>query len=267
MEAKELFKSGNLLGTIEQLTLDVKNKPLDLSSRIFLFETLCFAAEYARAERQLDAIATTSGDVKVELGVQVYKTVLEAEKKREAFFTGAQSAPKFFSEPPAYTALHLKALSSLRADNVQEVEQLLDESAALRQPATGARNGVAFNDFRDADDTLAPFLEVFFRGEYYWLPFTEVQELEVHPPATLRDLLWIPARIVLHTRPLGDVFVPVQYRGSGKHENDLVKLGRMTDWNSIGEKTLVGIGQRTFLLDETECPVLEIGKAEFSKAA
>jgi type VI secretion system protein ImpE len=267
MEAKELFKAGDLNATIERLVADVKARPLDLSSRIFLFEALCFAADYARAERQLDAIASTSGDVNVEMGVLVYRTVLQAEKKRAAFFAGTQSAPRFFAEPPPYTALHMEALAKARANDPDRVETLLEESAALRQPVAGANGGAAFNDFHDADDILAPFFEVLLQGEYYWLPIAEVKELVIRPPVTLRDLLWLPVKISLHSAPLGEVFLPVQYFGSGKHENDLVRLGRMTDWKTIGAGTLVGIGQRTFLIDETECPVLELRQLAFTGPA
>jgi type VI secretion system protein ImpE len=266
MEAKELFKSGNLQGTIDQLIQEVKNKPLDLSKRIFLFETLCFAADYQRAERQLDAIAQTSGDVNVEMGILVYRSVLKAEKERDAFFTGALGAPKFLSEPPAYTALHLQAVAELRVEKFTEIEKLLDESASARGSLKGAKDGNPFSDFKDADDILAPFLEIFLQGEYCWLPFSEVKELTLQAPSTLRDLLWVPARVALHHRALGDVFVPVQYFGSSKHENDLVKLGRMTDWKSVAGGTLLGAGQRTLLVDEVECPILEIRKIEFSES-
>lgn len=100
MGARELFSSGNLQAAINQLLQDVKSKPLDMHSRIFLFELLCFCGDFERAERQLDAIAQTSGDVKIEMGALVYRSVLQAEKSRKAFFTGAQRAPKFFSSLP-----------------------------------------------------------------------------------------------------------------------------------------------------------------------
>src|SRR6476660_2693815 len=128
MGAKELFDAGNLSGAIDELTQEVKANPRDLHRRIFLFELLCFTADYQRAERQLDAVAQTSGDVKVEMGAQVYRSALQAENARHAFFTGASRLPKFFSEPPSYAAFHAEALTHLRENRFDELEELLTKS-------------------------------------------------------------------------------------------------------------------------------------------
>jgi len=267
MGAKELFDAGNLSGAIEQITQDVKSNPRDLKSRIFLFELLCFAGELQRAERQLDAIAQTSGDVKVEMGAQIYRSVLQSEKARHDLFTGASRLPKFFSEPPSYVALHAEAVSCLRENRFDEFKDLLTKSDDLCKPSGGAKNGTAFEDFKDGDDLLGPFLEVFYQTEYYWLPFAQIKRLEIQSPRTLRDLLWIPAKVELHDKALGEVFVPVLYYGSSQHSDDLVKLGRMTDWKTVGRETLLGAGQRTFFADEIECPLLDIRKIEFEISA
>jgi type VI secretion system protein ImpE len=267
MGAKELLDAGNLSGAIEQVTQDVKANPRDLKSRIFLFEMLCFAGELQRGERQLDAIAQTSGDVKVEIGVQLYRTLLHAENLRRGFFEGGQRAPKFFSEPPGYTALHLDAAAKLRENNLSDMEKLLEESRQLQNPVKGQRDGASFDDFRDGDDLLGPFLEVYFQSDYYWLAIDQIQQIEIAAPHTLRDLLWTPARVELRDRPLGDVFLPAQYYGSHAHPDDLVKLGRITDWKAVGENLLFGVGQRTFFADDTECPLLEMRKIEFARPA
>jgi type VI secretion system protein ImpE len=264
MSAKELFDAGNLSGAIEQVTQDVKSNPRDLKSRIFLFELLCFAGEFQRAQRQLDAAAQTSGDVKIEMGAQAYRNLLQAETLRREFFTGARKTPKFFSEPPAYTALHIDAVTRLRSNEWEALEQLMENSAGVRQPLSGQCNGKAFREFHDGDDLLSPFLEVFFQSDYYWLPLELIARVEIPAPSTLRDLLWTPANVQLRDRPLGDLLIPAQYFGSHGHSDDLVKLGRMTDWKSVGNDHLSGLGQRTFFADDTEYPLLEIRTLEFT---
>ncbi len=267
MDAKGLFDAGNLSGAIDQLIQNVKANPRDLKSRMFLFELLCFAGDFQRAERQLDAVAQTSGDVKVEMGAHLYRSVLQGELARLAFFTGANRLPKFLSEPPGYAAFHIEAVTKLRENEFEGLEKLLDESASSRKSLRGHNDGNPFEDFRDGDDLLGPFLEVFFQSDYLWLPFEQIKRVEIQPPRTLRDLLWIPAMVELHDKPLGEVFVPVQYYGSSRHPDDLVKLGRMTDWKTVGEGTLLGAGQRTFIADETECPLLEIRKIDFGTSS
>jgi protein involved in temperature-dependent protein secretion len=62
------------------------------------------------------------------------------------------------------------------------------------------------------------------------------------------------------------VLIPAQYHGSHQHGDDLIKLGRMTDWKSVGNGTLLGLGQRTFYGDDIEYPLLEIRAIEFTSA-
>ena len=155
-------------------------------------------------------------------------------------------------------------MGHLRQDRFDELEESLTKSDELYNPSKGEKDGAAFEDFKDVDDLLGPFLEVFYQAEYFWLPFKNIKKLEIQPPHTLRDLLWIPARIDLQDKPLGEVFVPVQYYGSSQHPDDLVKLGRMTDWKTVGKETLLGAGQRMFLIDDAECSLLEIRKIEFA---
>ena len=264
MSAKELFDNGDLRGAINQLTQDVKANPRESRSRIFLFELLCFAGEFDRAGRQLDAIAQMSGNVQVEMGVQVYRNLLQAEVARQAFFSGKSLQPKFISEPPPYASLHLQAVAKLRENQAQDFENLLDESSNLREPLKGQIDGNPFNDLRDADDLLGPFLEVLFQTDYVWLPFEQIKQIEIQAPRTLRDLIWTPAKVALRSETSGDLYVPAQYHGSAEHPDDRIKLGRMTDWKKVGEGTHLGVGQRMLLIDETEQALLQIRNIQFA---
>lgn len=263
MTAKELFDAGKLSAAIDQLNQDIKANPRDSRGRIFLFELLCFAGDFERAERQLGTIAQLSGDVGVEMGSQVYKNLLEAEKSRARLFKlGGQ--PKFASKAPPYAGLHLAAITEVRENRPDKVEKLLEESASSRPAVKGHIDGQPFDDFRDCDDLLAPFLEVIAQKDYLWLPFEDIKRIEIAAPKRLRDLIWISAKIETHERSLGEVFLPVLYRGSSEHSDETVRLGRMTDWRSIGEGTMLGAGQRIFLVDNTEHPILELRNIEFA---
>ena len=176
MGAKELFDAGNLSGAIDQLTREVRSNPRDLRSRIFLFELLCFAADYQRAEQQLDAVAQTSGDVKVEMeSARIYRSLAPGRKGASLVLYGSSRLPKFFSEPPTYAAFHAEAVTHLRENRFDELEESLAKSDDLLKPAKGGKDGAPFEDFEQrehGDDLLGPFLEVFCQGEYFWLPRT-----------------------------------------------------------------------------------------------
>jgi type VI secretion system protein ImpE len=263
MTAKELFDAGNLSAAIDHLNQDIKANPRDSRSRVFLFELLCFSGDIQRAERQLDTIAQLSGDVGVEIGSQVCKNLLEAEKSRTRFFkTGGQ--PKFLSEPPSYTHFHLDAVTHLRENHLTKIEQLLEQSEKTRGPLVGTVDETPFNGFRDGDDVLGPFLEVMIQQDYVWIPFETIKQIDISPPKKLRDLIWISAKIEMRERPLGEVFLPALYYRSSEDADDRVKLGRMTDWKALGEGTYLGAGQRIFLVDETEHPILETRNIRFT---
>ncbi|MGH7916313.1 MAG: type VI secretion system accessory protein TagJ, partial [Candidatus Binataceae bacterium] len=84
MNAKQLLEAGQLTGALEQLNHEVRTHPSETRLRTSLFEVLCFAGDYVRAERQLDALAQQNAGL--EIGVQVYRAVLIAERARGRLF-------------------------------------------------------------------------------------------------------------------------------------------------------------------------------------
>jgi type VI secretion system protein ImpE len=58
--AKELLDAGKLAGAIEAATAEVKANPTDVPRRTTLFELLCFAGDWDRAEKQIDVIGQQS---------------------------------------------------------------------------------------------------------------------------------------------------------------------------------------------------------------
>jgi hypothetical protein len=55
--ARELFDAGKLNNAIEALGAELRERPTDLHRRTFLFELLCFAGNWDRADKQLDVLA------------------------------------------------------------------------------------------------------------------------------------------------------------------------------------------------------------------
>ena len=84
MSVSALFQAGRLSDTIQALGTGLRNDPTDVRQRTFLFELLCFAGEYDRAEKHLDLIA--GGSREAELGAWLYRTALHAERIRQEMF-------------------------------------------------------------------------------------------------------------------------------------------------------------------------------------
>jgi type VI secretion system protein ImpE len=175
--------------------------------------------------------------------------------------------PHFLCEPPPYLHFHLEAVNRLREGQPAEAKALLGQSEHARRRVPGQLAGQPFSDFRDSDDVLSPFLEVFIQANYVWLPFEQIKHLTIPLPKQLRDLLWTPAVLEAHDGPVGEVFLPVLYAGSSTHANDQVKLGRMTDWQMAGEEVVRGLGQHLFLLDGNDRGLLELRELTFTAGA
>jgi type VI secretion system protein ImpE len=266
MTAIELLEAGRLTQAIEQVKGELRTQPADLRLRTILFELLCFAGDWPGVERQLDFIGHRGTGDSTVVGVQVYQKLLEAERTRSQLFRDGVR-PRFVLEPSARVAMHLEALDRLRDGRLAEARALLDRADGSTGPLRGTIDGQEFEDFRDADDVLAPVLEVMTEAGYFWVPWEQVQYLKVPPPRNLRDLFWAPAQLALFDGQLGEVFLPVLYPGSAASPDDLVRLGRKTQWHELGEGIVRGAGCKLFLVGDSDRPLPELGEIQFAPPA
>jgi type VI secretion system protein ImpE len=230
MNAKELFQAGRLNEAIQVLGAELRDRPGDIQHRTFLFELLCFAGDLDRAEKHLAILADAGKDA--QLGAMLYFSALHAERLRREHFA-------------------------------------LDAAVTLPdREFAGLVNGQPFTSIVDGDPRLGARLELFAAGAYLWIPFEHLVSVELQPPKRLRDLLWAPA--LVRTGPdfkekeLGEVLIPVLCPDSYRHSSDAVKLGRETHWQELESGEQVPVGQKTFLVDGEEFPLLEIRNLEFS---
>jgi type VI secretion system protein ImpE len=257
---KELLDSGRLDAALEAQTQEVKANPADATARIFLFELLCFAGQWDRAEKQVDVLASESAQTALAVGV--YKANVAAEKQRAKLYREG-AAPHFLNEPPAYVDSQVEAIRKLASGDAAGARELLDRAEEQRPACAGTWNGKPFSDFRDYDDAVGGALELIVKDKYAWLPFEQIRSITMRPPSKLRDLLWIPTRVEALDGTIGEVFVPALYAGSSASSDDSARLGRMTNWKEIGDGLYAGEGLRLFLVDDADQPVLEARTIQF----
>lgn len=236
MNAQELFRAGRLGEALKALSAEVRDNPADARRRTFLFELLCFAGEYDRADKQLEVLGQ-AGQTS-EIGVLVYRSALYAERQREDMFARGDY-PKHSDSPEPVRA--------------------------------GTLNGKPFSSFSDADPRIGGRLELFAAGNYLWLPLEHVASIQIPPPKRLRDLLWTPAVVRTSSSfkgaELGEVLLPVLAPFSWQHSDDAVRLGRATVWEQRdGYDDQVPFGQKMWLVDGEEIPFLELRTLEFNPA-
>jgi len=235
MTSVELVRSGKLSEALAAVVAEVRDHPADVGKRTFLFELLCFAGQYDRAEKHLNLLAQGTPDA--EFGALLYRSALAAQRKREALFTSGD----------------------------------YPDIASVKPSPPGKLNGRPFTSLQDLDPRIGPRLEVFVAGEYVWLPFEHIGSIHMTAPRYLRDTLWAAATVQtgpsFQGKDFGEVLVPMLAPFSWQHEHDDVKLGHATDWKQQGE-SLIPFGQKLLVVDEeTVVPFLEIRELTFVETA
>jgi type VI secretion system protein ImpE len=233
MTARELYQAGRLGEAIQALNAELRDNPADTQRRTFLFELLCFAGNYDRAEKQLDILAQEGSNA--QMGALLYRGALNAERTRCELFLQGNTTPT-------------------------------DTKVA----ATGVWNGRPFAQIEDADPRIGPRLEMFAAGQYLWVRFDHIASIEMEAPMRLRDLLWIPAKVrtgpAFRGRELGEVLLPVLTPLSFREEDDALKLGRATEWRELPSGETAPVGQKLLLIDGEEAPFLELRRLEIHPA-
>jgi type VI secretion system protein ImpE len=235
MNPQELHRAGRLNDAIQALSAELRDNPMDARRRTFLFELLCFAGEYQRADKQLEVLAQAGPDS--ELGVLLYRSAIFAERQRQDSFARGELPAQYPS--------------------------------AAEPGRGGVLNGKPFTSFSDSDPRIGAKLELFVAGNYMLLPLEHVASLQIAPPTRLRDLLWTPAAV--RTTPsfkgveLGEVLLPVLAPLSWQHPDETVRLGRLTVWEEReGNENQIPFGQKMWLVDDEEVPFLELRTLEFN---
>jgi type VI secretion system protein ImpE len=252
--ASELFKQGRLKEATDAQIQEVKAQPADHGKRLFLFELAAFAGDLERARRQIEAVHYEEPERDATL--QGYRKLLEAEQKRRRLFSESL-APRFLGTPPEHVKLRVEAVNRLREGKQAEAAELLVRANEGAETLKGTLNGKAFKGMRDTDDLFGTILEVMAQGEYFWVALEQIDSLAANAPGFPRDLIWLPARLMLQDGQQGEVFLPVLYPGSHEAGDDQLKLGRATDWKQADGGPVRGVGARTLLVGDDGMHLLE----------
>ena len=234
MRAEELFREGESRRAIQNLGSELRDDPSNARKRTFLFELLCFAGEYDRAEKQLDLLGDQNKDAM--LASLLHRGAINAERTRQDMFrTGKLEAP------------------------------------VLDAPKVGGLlNGKPFTSIADADPRLGGRLEVIAGGDYLWIGFEHIAGLKIEAPKRLRDTIWATGR--LKTGPsfkgqdMGDVLLPALTPGCVDSDEVDIRLGRVTEWFRDESGIEFPLGRKVLLIDGEEVPLLEIRTLEIQAA-
>lgn len=262
--AGDFFKAGDLAAAITAAQSAVKSAPRDSGARWLLAELMLFAGDAERADRMLDAAVLDEPSP----AVLEFRKLLRAEVIRQQVWNEGR-APKFSADDatPAQT-LAIQAAVLARAG---EAEDAMTQALAAEE-ARPKRGGeavladgttIAFDDFRDADDLMAPMVEVLTtNGDHILVPVERLVALDFDAPRRPRDLAWRRTTIELEGGTEGVVYMPTIY-AAAPGQPDPVRLGRVTEW-SEGPGPVRGLGQRVFLIGEEAVALADLSAIRFT---
>jgi type VI secretion system protein ImpE len=234
MNSRQLFDAGKLTAAIEALGTELRDNPTDTQRRIFLFELLCFAGSYDRAEKQLDVLA--SGGPEAGMGTLLYRSALHAERVRTDMFK----------------------------------KQTFPLDTAPTAEVSGTLNGKPFSSLEDPDPRIGARIELFAAGQYMWIPWHHVASVKIEAPKRLRDLLWTPAILItgpdFRGQELGEILLPSLAPLSFESSDDELRLGRAADTIDLPDGEFAPVGQKMLLVDGEQVPLLSIRELEIHQS-
>lgn len=263
-EAAAALRAGDPEAALAALQAQVRSNPSDARLRIFLFQLLAVLGNWERALNQLNVAAEL--DAGALAMAQMYRVALQCESLRAEVFAGRKS-PVVFGQPEPWLALLIEALL-MTGRGQPEAAQALREQAFEQAPASaGSINGEAFEWIADADIRLGPVCEAIINGRYYWLPFANLQRLDIEPPADLRDSVWMPAHFLFTNGGEAVGVIPTRYPGSEASSDGLIRLARKTDWVEKPAGVFEGLGQRMLTTQGGEFALMDVRQILFGDAA
>ena len=262
MEIKELLANGQLQQAVTAATQKVRENPFDVDARSLLVECLILADEFDRADKQLDTLVFQHPDMLP--GVALLRQLIRAEMSRQEFFVKGR-VPEFIDLPNEDIKEMIRASIFLRSGDTTTALELYEKVEDGRQSIKGSCNGQPFEDFRDLDDQLGQVIEVLTStGKYFWVPVSSITKIEFRPIERPIDMKWRRAFLETTKENLeGEVYIPGIYVTQA-NSDDMVKLGRTTDWLGNEAEPYRGIGQKMFLVGDEAINLMDLEEVEFA---
>lgn len=254
MSPLELFHEAQLHNAIAAQRLIVAQASNDHAAQLLLCELLAYTGDRQAVRKQLRTIRTE--DPALHDYLDGWRQILHADDTRHE---GAE--PSFLLDPPATIARRWPLFIQLEQEPADEILDELDTLDEATPYLSGHIDGRPFEGVRDADDLLAPILEVFHADELLWVPWEQLRKLRLCDADVLRDRLYRPAELWLVDGSHWDVIVPMLYAGTQRSEEEGILVGAGTDWVEVGP-LMRGIGGKTLLFGEEELMLGEFCQVE-----
>jgi len=253
-QIQESLKALDLTSAISHCKAAIRKAPTEGELRFMLFQLLSLAADWEGASNQLIAYSELVGR-QSPLPI-VFNHVIQAEVRRKFVFR-AEEAPTIFGEPSDWLPYLIQSLTATSRDQFAEAISSRGEALQRAPAISGTLNGEPFSWLMDGDSRISILIEAIINGQYYWVPQNRLRGIHMEPPSQARDAVWAAATLTLENDSEISAFIPVRYPGAQDWSEVGLKLARHTAWESPVENFYLGSGQRVWMTDKGEFPLLE----------
>lgn len=253
MTPEDCLKLGNLDDALRLLQDRIKKQPSNPQDRIFLFQLLSVMGKWNRALTQLKVVKELD-DSSIAM-VLMYSQVIACEQIREQVFMG-QKEPTVIGEPKQWIALMIQALR-LAAEEKYEASKMLRMQAFEEASSVGGTiNDEQFKWLADSDTRIGPVIEVIIDGRYLWTTLENLHSMVIDEPVDLRDVVWLPVHFAWKNGGENYGLVPARYPQSYQMD-PFIALSRKTIWQELPHDLNIGYGQKMWITDQSEYPLME----------
>ena len=265
MTPDTLLRSRQPREALAALQTAVRRDPGDLSLRVRLFQVLVILGEWDRAEEQLGVVPDLTGaGGDLMLAVPAYARLIECERARRRVFSGAAS-PLILGEPFEWVGLLAEAVRLLAQGNSAAAARLRGQALEAAPANPGRLEDQPFAWIADADSRLGPLLELFLGGNYYWVPFHRIRQLELDTPRNLHDRVWLGTAITWTNGGQAQGYLPVRYPDTEAAADGALLLAEAVEWVDLGQGMVRGVGQRVLSTDGGDQPLLRLRRIDLDE--
>ncbi|MCS6866404.1 MAG: type VI secretion system accessory protein TagJ [Gemmataceae bacterium] len=225
MTVDDLLAEGRLAEALAQLQHAIAADPANPQLRRQLIDLLFFMGRFRDISHHLAQLPLDDTPAAADSERRLHR-LLRSERQRSVL----GRPPRIFPEPPPpHASRRQQAWQWLRRAQPEQALHAIDAADARSPMVHGFIDGRPFDQLRDADDRFASVLEVFWGGEYLWVPWEALHKVVLAPPAGWLDQLYRPAVLTLRDGSRRDVDLPLVYPASYRGEG-VFALGLETDY-------------------------------------
>ena len=265
----------NLVTSIQNVVDQIRINPTDSTLRLFYIQYLCMDAQWDNALKQVEKYQKLFGQDANHLLLFVIENIQSELKRTEVLKAKMRPFSIVTKESDLMILqLHMSIISHEREKNFNAVVNTFEMLATKIQ--TPSNTAVVYGNKKmkistdvtwiiDGDIRASFVLEYFYNGEYYWIPFNNIQSIIFKPIKTLLDTIWRSATLSIKNFANIQVTIPSRYAVMDSCDwNDDLLSNRATHWKHlVNENYSIGFGQKILFSESSDFNLLNINQINF----